>query len=269
MQPETPQQIPQPAGQTPQPLDPMAASAFQSSAPHPVQITQNPTANVQLPREKKSFSGLIITVVLILGLLGSLGFGIWAFGSMQDYKNNSDKKSAGAVTKALAEQKTKLDADYVEKDKQPYDTYSSSASSGSIKMKYPRTWSAYISESDSGGNPVDAYVHPNFVPNVLDNGVSFALRLQVVNTPYAEAIKQFESATSQSMVKVEPFSFPQVPGQLGSKITGSIKEGSDSSQGTMILMPLRDKTIKLWTESSSAFGNDFNTAVLPNFSFVP
>jgi hypothetical protein len=60
-----------------------------------------------------------------------------------------------------------------------------------------------------------------------------------------------------------------VPGSLGSKVSGQIKPGVDKVQGTLILMPLRDKTIKLWTESNSAFGKDFNTAVLPNFSFVP
>jgi hypothetical protein len=39
---------------------------------------------------------LIFTVIL---LLGSLGFGFWAFSSREDYKNHSDAKSAAAAEK--------------------------------------------------------------------------------------------------------------------------------------------------------------------------
>ena len=189
--------------------------------------------------------------------------------SRTDYKTNSDKKSAVAVTKALADQKVKADAEYAEKDKLPYVTYSGPTTSGSIKMQYPRTWSAYITEDAAGSTPIDAYVHPGFVPNIQDINVSFALRMQVINSTYTDALRQFDSNITQGTIRLEPFAFPGVTASLGSKLTGAIKPGSDKVQGTMVLMPLRDKTIKIWTESNSAFGNDFNTAVLANFSFVP
>jgi hypothetical protein len=249
--------------------NPVLVNAFQSVAPHPAQLTQNPAIPIQLPKEKKSFGGLITTVALIVALLAALGFGIWAFMSMSDYKNNSDKKSAAAVTKALADQKVKSDAEYAEKDKLPYDTYTGPGPAGSIKMQYPRTWSAYISESSNGSSPVVGYIHPGFVPDIQNNATAFALRIEVVNTQYSEVLRQYDSEITQGGLKFEPFSFPSVPGSMGGKLTGKIKPGVDKVQGTLILMPVRDKTIKLWTESNSAFGNDFNTAIVPNFSFVP
>lgn len=269
MQPEVSQQLPPEQGGQQVQANPAIAGAFQSVAPHPTTIAQNPGVPIQLPKEPHHFGGLITTVLLVLGLIGALGFGGWAFMSRTDYKSNSDKKSALAVTKALEEQKIKTDAEFVEKEKSPYDTYSSPAVSGSIKMQYPKTWSAYITEQSTGSSPIVGYLHPNFVPNVQDNTIAFALRLEVVNTTYSDALKQFDSYITQGSVKVAPFSFPNVPTALGTKMTGQIKPGSEKVQGTLILMPLRDKTIKLWTESNSAFGNDFNTAVIPNFTFVP
>lgn len=270
MQPEAPQQMPTPqGGPSSQEVNPAIATAFQSVSPHPMQMSQTPGQAIQLPKEPRHLGGLLANILLTLALLGALGFGIWAFMSRTDYKTNSDKKSAVAVTKALADQKVKADAEYAEKDKLPYTTYSGPSASGSIKMQYPRTWSAYITEDPQASTPIDAYVHPSFVPNVQDINIAFALRMQVINSTYTDALRQFDSNITQGTVRLEPFAFPGVSGSLGSKLTGGIKPGSDKVQGTMVLMPLRDKTIKIWTESNSAFGKDFNTAVLANFSFVP
>src|SRR5579864_6144754 len=42
----------------------------------------------------------LLIVVLILLLIASLGFGGWSYSKMLNYKNNSDKISAAAVTAA-------------------------------------------------------------------------------------------------------------------------------------------------------------------------
>jgi hypothetical protein len=36
----------------------------------------------------------------------------------------------------------------------------------------------------------------------------------------------------------------------------------------MVVLPLRDKTLQLWTEGTQ-FENDFNNNILANFSFSP
>jgi hypothetical protein len=62
-----------------------------------------------------------------------------------------------------------------------------------------------------------------------------------------------------------PYSLPKLPQVGGMYLTGQI---SQRQQGTMVLLPLRDKTLEVWTESS-AYMNDFTNNVLPNLTFSP
>jgi hypothetical protein len=216
----------------------------------------------KLDQQGTLFLPLIIAVVL---LLGALGFGFWAYGGMQDYKNNSDAKSAQAVAAAVAAEDTKKDAAYAEAAKQPLNTYSGPSSYGSIVAKYPRTWSAYVAESDNGGaNPVDGYFEPGFVPSVLGQQ-PYALRVQVLNSPYDSELRQYESFVSIGKAKVTPYRFPKQQGTLGVRIDGQV---TPTQTGSLIMVPLRDKTLKVWTESDQ-FKSDFDKNVLPNFDFVP
>jgi hypothetical protein len=269
MQPEVPnQQSPNISGPQPQPVLP---NAFQSVAPHPTGPALqpvDPNAFKNLNKPQHHFGGLVVTILLVVALLASLGFGGWAFATRQNYKNNSDKISAVAVEKALAEQKVTLDAEFVEKQKQPYDTYSGKPEAGSIVFQYPRTWSAYMIEED-GSTPIEGYIHPLFVPSVSNSDTAFALRIEVVGTAYADAVKQFDGLLKQKAVTVAPFRFAKVPDSLGTIVTGKIKSGKDNVVGTMVIMPIRDKTMRIWTESNSAFAKDFNEAVLPSLTFVP
>lgn len=267
MQPEVQNQPPTDGSQQ----QPFVVNAFQSVAPHPTGPALqpvDPNALKNLNKPDHHLRGLVVTVLLIVALLASLGFGGWAFVTRQNYKNNSDKISASAVEKALAEQKVKLDAEFDEKHKQPYDTYSGKPEAGSITFQYPRTWSAYVIEQDSA-NPVNGYLHPVFVPNTSGADTAYALRIEVVNTAYADVVKQYDGQVKQKAVTIAPYRFAKVPDSLGSVVTGKIRSGKDSIVGTMVIMPIRDKTMKIWTESNSAFLKDYNEAVLASLTFVP
>jgi hypothetical protein len=112
---------------------------------------------------------------------------------------------------------------------------------------------------------VDGYFQPDFVPSINSQTAAFALRLQVVQQTYDQALMQFSSLAKQGKVTVTPFKAAKVPSVVGVRIDGQI---FPSKKGSMILLPLRDKTFKLWTESDS-FTPDFNNNILPNFSFSP
>lgn len=190
----------------------------------------------------------LVSVLLGLFLLISLVFGLWAFSAMLDYKDNSDKKSDLAVSKALTEQKSKLDAAYEEKAKSPYDTYQASSEFGSLRFEYPKSWSLYVDSKISGGSSsIDGYAHPSFVPGV-GSETSFALRFQVVDNQYAEELKSYDASLQNSGTTVSPYRSEKVQQVLGSKISGKI---TPNKSGVMFLLPLRDKTIKIWTESNT------------------
>ena len=215
--------------------------------------------------DQQGSTGLLIAlIVAILLLFGSLGFGLWAFGSQQNYKNNTDQIVATQVKIAVDKNSTFKDNQFAEAQKSPLKTYNGPSTYGSIVMQYPKTWSAYVDSTNQGGAPIDGYFNPDIVPGT-DSGSTYALRLQVTADSYDSELQQIDSAVQSGDVTVKPYSFANVKGVVGVRVDGKI---SDTVQGTMILMPLRDKTIKLWTETNQ-FQTDFNTYVLPNFKFSP
>lgn len=226
---------------------------------------QGPIAASQLPKSQKS-TGLIIGFVLVVLLLvAATVFGFWAFMSRADYKNNSDQKATAAVTAAEAQQKQQLDAQFAEQEKQPLKTYTTPSQYGSVVLTYPKTWSAYVVESDNSSQPVDGYFYPNFVPNVAAQSNNYYLRVQVDGSSYASVVKTYEDKAKQGTVTITSFAPSQVASATpGVRINGQL---DSSKQGSMVILPLRDKTLKIWTENDAA-ANDFNT-VLTNLTYQP
>lgn len=207
---------------------------------------------------------LIPFVIAAVLFIGVTVFGIWAYAGMQDYKNNSDKKAATTVQIAQQETATAKDKEFVEKEKSPVKEYKGPAAFGTLSIQYPKTWSAFVTESATSNTPVDGYFHPGFVPG-LQSGTDFALRVKVVSKQYADELKQFESKAKAGKVKVSPYNAPKVAGVLGARVEGEINTGQ---QDTMVLFPLRDKTIEISTETSQ-FKGDFDSIILANLTFVP
>jgi hypothetical protein len=208
---------------------------------------------------------MISFILVFLLLLGATGFGAWAYMGRQDYKVNSDKKVSMAVEIAKKQEATTKDNEFLEKEKLPLKTYSGPEAYGSVHIEYPKTWSAYVNEvSGQSSLPVDGYFQPGFVPGI-QSGASFALRVQVTSTAYDQELKKFDSYVKTGKAKVIPFTAPKVTSVAGTRVDGQIDQ---NTQGSIVLFPMRDKTLKVWTESSQ-FLNDFNTNILPNVTFVP
>ncbi len=228
-------------------------------------VSAEPQAlSAKTKKSKKSLILLLALIVCVLLLLGALGFGLWAYNSQQDYKNNSDKKSEAAVTIAVEKESTRKDNEFTEKEKNPFKTYLGPAAFGSIEIQYPKTWSAFVIETDKGAKPINGFFHPGFVPDTLGQ-TAFALRLEVTNQSFEQEMKQFESKVKAGKVTVSPYSAKNVPGTPGARVSGEI---SQDKQGTIILLPSRDKTIKIYTESQQFVG-DFDNIILANLKFVP
>ncbi len=217
-----------------------------------------------IKREEEGSIGLYIALgVFVVLFVGALVFGIWSFSSRQDYKDNSDLKSAAAVATAVKQEDAKKDAEFVDKEKNPLRTYTGPEQFGKVTVQYPKTWSAAINEV-AGTTAVDGYFHPNFVPG-FQSKTNFALRLQVVQQSYDSVLKQFDSLTKAGKVKVTPYVAPKQPGITGARIEGQL---DSQKKGVLVLLPLRDKTIKIWTESDD-FINDLNNIILANLTFQP
>lgn len=131
---------------------------------------------------------------------------------------------------------------------------------------YPKTWSVYVNNVSSN-EPVDGYGYPGQVPGNSggSNPTAYALRFQINGSSYSQVLQQFQSQLQQKTITITPFSPKNVPKVSGVRIDGAIEQ---NIQGSMILLPLRNMTLEIWTEAPQ-FEADFNNNILPNFSFSP
>ncbi len=209
---------------------------------------------------------LVPVIILALLFVGATVFGAWAFTSRSDYKNNSDTKAAIAV--ATAKQATQAsDAKlFAEEAKKPLTTYVGPDAYGSVKVQYPKIWSAYV-DTTNVSRPLDAYFHTDYVPSINSKS-TYNLRVEVVARSYSAQMSQYGALVKSGKATAAPYAFPKVPSVTGTILTGTVFPDNITGSGTTILVPLRDKTLRVSMESPS-YAPDFNTYILPNLSFSP
>ena len=208
---------------------------------------------------------LVLFIFVTIFFLGSVGFGVWAFLGRQDYKNNSDQKSAAAVETAVQKEDTKKNAEFAAAEKLPLRTYIGPEPYGSLHIMYPKTWSAYVDISSSANAPLNGYFDPETVPSISDNDSSYALRVEIDPQSYSTELNNFSSQIQSKLVTAAPFSFPKVSAAIGVRLDGQIE---NQKQGSMVIVPLRDKTLKVWI-TAPQYIDDFNNNILPNITFSP
>lgn len=210
-----------------------------------------------------SMATVLAIVLLVVGLIGVGAFAVWAFAGRQDYKNNTEAKIAVAVQANTKKVQAADAISFAEEAKSPLKTYVGPEAFGSVKIVYPKTWSMYA-VTGSSSTPVDIYAHPDVVPSVEDDASNFALRVQVVDQKYSTVVQQYVSMQRQGKLTVKPYVLPKVAGVTGARLDGQLTE---NKKGSLVALPIRDKTLKIWTESDS-FSSDFDKIILPNASFA-
>lgn len=214
---------------------------------------------------------IVVTVVLSLSAIGLLVFALWAYSSRQDFKNNVDQKVAVAVEGAKKQQTEEDNKRFAEELKNPLKTYTGPSDYGSVSVQYPKTWSSYLANNGlSSGAILDVYFHPDIIPPVSannNNRSAIALNVQVLNQSYSQAISTLKQRSEQSQTKIiaEPYALPKMPNQSGILFRGQL---TNNLNGLAIFIPLRDKTIRISTDTDQWLA-DFNNYILPNFSFEP
>jgi hypothetical protein len=261
MNPENPNQMPQQGpvqAMPPNPGLPPAAGPQQAQPGYAPQRSHS-------SGNKKPVALIAALVIFITGFLAMSGFAFWAFAQMQDYKNNVDEKVEAAVDVAVEEAEATKEKEFLERSKSPYKQYKGPATFGAVEITYPRTWAAFVDETASGNTPVDGFFHPNFVPG-LKSETAFALKVEVLEQPYDRVLGSYDSDAKSGKVKVSPYKAVRVPSVLGARLDGEVEKGY---QGSAVLLPIRDKTIRISTLSGESFGKDFNDIVLKNLIFTP
>lgn len=215
-----------------------------------------------MPNQKGYVNSLMIPLVLAgLLVLGLAVTTVMYYSRYTDHRDNVEAKAAEAVEAAKAEQAAELQAQFAEDHKSPYQTYVSPSSLGSLEVTYPRTWSAYVVEATSGKTALDGYFHPNFVPNVRSD-TKFATRVTISNDSYADSVDNFDRDIEDGKVKAKALTINDVKGV---RLDGQIER---DVSGAMVLLPLRDKTLSIWTENPD-YLKDFTSIIIAKLKFNP
>lgn len=218
-----------------------------------------------------AINGLAVSLVFaVLLLIAALAFGGWAFSGRQDYKNNADAKINAAVQVAVQQNSAAKEAAFATAAKNPLSTYNGPETYGSLVVNYPKTWSGYVDDTDQS-TPINAYFAPGVVPALSATSSVFALRVQVLDQAYAQVVSAIsnQSGTRQTPPTVKAYTLPKVPQAVGVEVSGALPgSGNDTITGTMVILPLRANTLEIWTEGTQ-YLSDFNTYILPYFSFSP
>lgn len=210
----------------------------------------------------------VVTIFMLsIALVAAATFGIWAFMSRGDYKDNSDKKVAAAVKVASADAAKVQQAKDIEANKQPFKTYNGSLTYGGVTFNYPRTWSGVVDTSDTN-EPINGYFYPDIVPGIQSNA-TMALRVELLNQDYPSVVQQFESSIAGGDLKASAYVPPKMAGVTnispGLRLDGLIDQ---NKQGSLVIIKVRDKTLEISTQSKD-FQSDYDGTVLPSLSFVP
>jgi len=223
--------------------------------------------SVMRSSEESGFSVLVVPLLItVLLLIGAVIFGAWAYGKMLGYKNNVNTKVNAAIIVAKQQEASVENAQFAQTEKYPLKTYNSSATYGSVVVKYPNAWSAYVIDDTNNTPYVEGYFYPNVVPDTQSATADFALRIQILQDSYSSVLSSVQSDVQQGLTTVSPYKAPSVPNVVGSEIVGQLP--SIGRTGTMVVLPLRTLTLELWTEGPQ-FVTDFNNIILPNFTFSP
>lgn len=219
--------------------------------------------------QKGSAATVAIIVLLALSLVAVSIFALSSWQARQDATNRLDQIVSQAVEDAKTEQQKQLQAKFDEDYKKPHQTYRGPQTYGAVTFDYPKTWSAYVEEGSS--QLIDGYFHPVVVPGTQSE-TAFALRLELLNDSYSQVVEGYESDITSGKLTARAYIPKKLEGaasvQPGLRLDGDVGSGNSPKQGAIVVMQVRDKTLKVYTESASFIG-DFNNIVLPSLSFSP
>lgn len=235
-------------------MPPVQTATSGSGAMQQPMYTAEQVAKMMEP--KKDIAGLIKTIVIIIVSLIAvtfIGLFIWMFVQYNDVQTDVDGQIAVAVAEAKDEQTVKMEAEFLEREKYPYKTFSGPVDYGQLSFEYPKTWSVYIAKDAANGGDYEAYFNPVQVDAVSNTTIN-ALRVIIRDRSFEDIVAEYQKAMDRkdANLTVETIT---INGATANRYTGTIPN-TDLS-GYIVVFKIRDKTAILRTDSV-LFQGDFD-----------
>ena len=196
-----------------------------------------------------------ITLFLVASALG-----VWALLAYTEQKADVDGKISLAVAAGVKKQAEEDEAKFQESYKNPRIEFVGPSEYGRLSFMYPKTWSVYVEKDGTDRGDYKAYLHPVSVPSISGKDSRYALRVEILNKNFDDTLKQYESQLKKGELKSSNVEYN---GNAATRLDGAF---SKELRGAVVLMKVRDKTIRLSTDAAS-FKPDFDT-LLGTVKFV-
>ena len=197
---------------------------------------------------------IIAIVILSMTTLTFLGLFIWMMVQYNDVSTDVNAQIKTAVDAAKMEQSLEDEAEFAEREKDPYRDFAGPADYGQLSFKYPKTWSVYIASDASKGGDYEAYLNPIEVNPVSANTIN-ALRVTIRDKAFDDVVQEYQRFMENRDANLSVESVT-VAGTTANRYTGTIP--NTELNGVIVIFKIRDKTAILQTDSM-LFVEDFNT----------
>lgn len=213
-------------------------------------VNPSKSANVKTKNMRLALIGVGVLAVILLILV--IVFAVQASSANSKLSTAiADGQKQGVEAQKAADDK-KLAEERISDTR----TYTAPDFAGSFSLQIPKLWSLAVTPND-GTTTISGVANPDQIDTKADK---YALRFSLKNQSYNQAKASLDSqakaksATGKSTLTAESAT---VSGISGTRYTGQI--GSKIPNGTIILVPIRDKTFTIETDDNAVYLSVFNT----------
>lgn len=209
------------------------------------------------PEPNKGKSNLILILCIVFGILLVLFIGLFINSYMQAQSATKDLNAKRAVSYNLGKSagaKAQKDSDEVAARalaENPYRSYTAPVTFGDFTIKFPKNWSAWVTENINSSNQVELIANPDAIKVLPDNSVNYALHVYLVNATYADYRQNYDQQVKDKKAKSTAVT---ISGIAGTRYEGQY---SQTKSGIIVLIPVRDKTMVLSTENTK-YSSEFS-----------
>lgn len=210
----------------------------------------------QTPKPPRDTAKLTFVLALAFGFtaLVLLALFIWALIGKNTAEGEVEQRIAQVVAEAREDQRAADAAAERARLESETRTYTAPAVFGSLNITFPKPWNVFVEENESSNTQLDGYIHPGLVRQTVAGNEQYAFRFALERELYTQALSDFKSSNNSNFTAT-PIT---VSGIRGTKISGEIDRRGKT--GILVLLPVRDKTLRLWTEGSN-FTGQYNTII--------
>lgn len=226
----------------PAPTQPFAPPAPGAVAPQGAMGPVGTGAPAVATKTRGGMAETIILIIVSLIAVTFIGLFIWKYIEWDNVRTDVEGQISAEVAVAVSENTTKLENEFLEREKYPYKSFAGPADYGSLSFEYPKTWNIYIAKDAVNGGDYEAYLNPGEVLPVSNTSIN-ALRVTIRDAAFDTVTKTYDGLIGKGGLTVATRNIGSV---VANVYTGELP---NKLQGIVAVFKLRDKTVLLQTDA--------------------